>query len=76
MISCFSAFFVILKFFAMASTANQSPPHSKKPQADKTTSLQSFNGSHGSFLFDLQGRKVTSPQKGIYVKDGRKLLIK
>ncbi len=27
-------------------------------------------------LFDLQGRQVVSPTKGIYVKDGKKLIIK
>ena len=27
-------------------------------------------------LFDLQGRKVTRPAKGIYLKDGRKIVIK
>lgn len=26
-------------------------------------------------LFDLQGRKIANPQKGIYIKDGRKLLL-
>ena len=26
--------------------------------------------------FDLQGRKVTNPRKGIYIKDGKKILIK
>ena len=26
--------------------------------------------------FDLQGRKVSNPKKGIYIKDGRKVLIK
>ena len=27
-------------------------------------------------LFDLQGRKVANPRKGIYIKDGRKVLLK
>jgi hypothetical protein len=26
--------------------------------------------------FDLQGRRVSNPQKGIYIKEGRKVLIK
>ena len=26
--------------------------------------------------YDLQGRKVTNPQKGIYIKDGRKIIVK
>jgi len=27
-------------------------------------------------IFDLQGRRVSNPKKGIYIKDGRKVLIK
>lgn len=27
-------------------------------------------------VYDLQGRNVTKPSKGIYVKDGRKVIIK
>ena len=27
-------------------------------------------------LFDLQGRKVATPRKGIYIKDGQKVLLK
>ena len=27
-------------------------------------------------IFDLQGRRVSNPQKGIYIKEGRKVLIK
>ena len=26
--------------------------------------------------YDLQGRKVTNPRKGIYIKNGKKVLIK
>ena len=29
-----------------------------------------------SCYFDLQGRKVSNPQKGIYIKEGRKVLVK
>ena len=28
------------------------------------------------YIIDLQGRKVANPRKGIYIKDGRKVLIK
>ncbi len=27
-------------------------------------------------IYDLQGRKITAPQKGIYIKEGKKILIK
>ena len=29
-----------------------------------------------SAIYDLQGRKVMNPRKGIYIKDGKKVLIK
>ena len=27
-------------------------------------------------VYDLQGRRVSNPKKGIYIKDGRKVLVK
>ena len=27
-------------------------------------------------IYDLQGRKVSKPRKGLYVKDGKKLFVK
>ncbi|MBO4549732.1 MAG: hypothetical protein J5733_03290, partial [Bacteroidaceae bacterium] len=27
-------------------------------------------------VYDLQGRRISNPRKGIYIKDGRKVLIK
>ena len=38
---------------------------------DITTGKQSSNA-----FYDLQGRKVKSPTKGLYIKDGKKVLIK
>lgn len=38
---------------------------------DITTGKQSSNA-----FFDLQGRKVKNPTKGLYIKDGKKVLIK
>ena len=35
-----------------------------------------FRKTEEGSLFDLQGRRVSNPQKGIYIKDGRKVLIK
>ena len=48
------------------------------------TSSQIVTGINGvppalqtkSDYFDLQGRKVNNPKKGIYIEDGRKVLIK
>ena len=38
---------------------------------DITTGKQSSNA-----FFDLQGRKVKSPTKGLYIKEGKKILVK
>ena len=27
-------------------------------------------------IFDLQGRRVSSPKKGVYIRDGRKVVVK
>lgn len=32
--------------------------------------------THDGVIYDLQGRRVTSPTHGIYVKDGRKFVVK
>ena len=39
---------------------------------------QSVNGKsvNGKFCYDLSGRKVTTPTKGIYVKNGKKYIVK
>lgn len=45
---------------------------------DGSTSISSLpvSSQPSRQLFDLQGRKVTRPAKGIYLKDGRKIVIK
>ncbi|MBP5425621.1 MAG: hypothetical protein J6Y33_06055 [Prevotella sp.] len=45
---------------------------------DGSTSISSLpvSSQPSPQLFDLQGRKVTRPTKGIYLKDGRKIVIK
>ncbi len=45
---------------------------------DNTTALQSIQKSTTDTdqLFDLQGRKVVNPGKGIYVRNGKKIMIK
>ena len=35
-----------------------------------------FGQAQKNIFFDLQGRKVANPRKGIYIKDGQKVLIK
>jgi hypothetical protein len=32
--------------------------------------------SNSKYIFDLSGRKVTAPAKGVYVKDGKKFIVK
>ena len=46
---------------------------------DTTTGIDdTLNGqtANGKLVYDLQGRKVAKPKKGLYIKDGRKVVIK
>jgi hypothetical protein len=38
--------------------------------------LKSGNGTKASVLFDLNGRRVQKAQKGLYIQNGRKVLVK
>ncbi len=38
--------------------------------------LPSINAIRNNVFFDLQGRKVKNPTKGLYIKDGKKVLVK
>ena len=38
--------------------------------------LKAGNGTKASFLFDLSGRRVNNAQKGIYIKNGKKVMVK
>ena len=44
----------------------------------KSVNGKSVNGKsvNGKFCYDLSGRKVTTPTKGIYVKNGKKYIVK
>ena len=33
-------------------------------------------GNGNGEMYDMQGRKVTAPAKGVYIKDGKKVLVK
>ena len=47
---------------------------------DETTGINTVKGSefmvNGSEFFDLQGRKVAQPTKGLYIVNGKKVIIK
>ena len=48
---------------------------------DETTGIGATLNDTGQmindrFVYDLQGRKVAQPQKGLYIKNGRKEVIK
>ena len=34
------------------------------------------NGGQPTVIYDLQGRRVENPTKGIYIKDGKKIMVK
>lgn len=43
---------------------------------DETTGIKDLNVSDNDKVFDLQGRVVNTPGKGVYVKGGKKVLVK
>ena len=44
---------------------------------DAVTQITSFSdGSQSSSIYDLQGRRVVTPAKGIYVINGRKMIVR
>ena len=42
------------------------------------TGITEVKGENGNVkaIYDLQGRKVTAPTNGIYIKDGNKIFVK
>ena len=46
--------------------------------ADETTGIQSVQGSGLTVngYYDLQGRRVAQPQKGLYIVNGKKVVLK
>lgn len=53
-----------------------SPWYTQRINFDGTGIRPLKPSSQNTTLFDLQGRPVTNPQKGIYVKEGKKVLVK
>ena len=45
-------------------------------QLQTKTGIKAINNAQKDILFDLQGRRVANPRKGIYIKEGRKVLLK
>ena len=45
---------------------------------DEATALQPITpaGTSGNVYYDLQGRRTTTPLKGIYIKDGKRVVVK
>ena len=38
--------------------------------------LKMNNGESGAAIYDLSGRRVSKPQKGVYIKKGKKFMVK
>ncbi|MBO7468403.1 MAG: hypothetical protein J6T94_12085 [Bacteroidaceae bacterium] len=53
-----------------------SPWYTQRINFDGTGIRPLKPSSQSNTLFDLQGRQVTTPSKGIYVKEGKKVLVK
>ncbi len=47
-------------------------------EVNNTTGIENVKGENGEVkaIYDLQGRKVETPSKGIYIIDGKKVIIK
>ena len=43
---------------------------------DETTGINNVNVNHNDNCYDLQGRRVTQPTKGLYIVNGKKVLVK
>ena len=43
---------------------------------DKATGIRNIKQTTDNRYYDLQGRRVSKPGKGLYVKDGRKMVVK
>ena len=43
---------------------------------DETTGIKDLNVTDNDKVFDLQGRNVKTPAKGVYIKGGKKVLVK
>jgi hypothetical protein len=43
---------------------------------DETTGINNVNVNHNDNCYDLQGRRVAQPKKGLYIQNGKKLIIK
>lgn len=43
---------------------------------DETTGINNVNVNHNDDWYDLQGRRVATPQKGLYIVNGKKVMVK
>ena len=47
-----------------------------KKEIPSSITVKDAQSANQGIIFDLQGRKVSNPKKGIYIKDGQKLMLK
>ena len=47
-----------------------------KKEIPSSITVKDAQSANQGIIFDLQGRRVSNPQKGIYIKEGRKVLVK
>ena len=45
---------------------------------DETTGINTVHGANGNVegYYDLQGRKIENPKKGLYINNGQKVVVK
>ena len=56
-------------------TANRNNPEAETSEIVNTDYSDNTDEGDGQ-IYDLQGRKVQQPVRGIYVKDGKKIVVK
>lgn len=69
----------IKPFRAYFSVAGESPARINMAFDDESTGINMVNGEGlmvNGEVYDLQGRRVAQPTKGLYIKNGKKILVK
>ena len=47
-----------------------------KDDIESTNSINDIRQSSESVVYDLQGRRAEQPQRGLYIRDGKKIIIR
>jgi len=65
---------LIITFSAEKYTANIAQIRMTLAESDGISEVIDATPEDGGMLYDLQGRRVTAPRKGVYIQNGRKII--